>query len=84
MFSREYISTLLILVEFLEKGHEIYHFWTISHFGTGTQKGVVPVPLNITKMVPVPLTRKGLVLVPNQVVLVPMLLAALIFVFLHC
>ena len=48
------MSILLILVEFLEKGHEICHFWEISQVGTGTQTGVVPIPLNRTKLVPVP------------------------------
>ena len=36
------------------------------------------------KVVPVPLNRKGLVPVPNQVVPIPMLPPAPIFVFLHC
>ena len=54
MFSREYTSTLLILVEFLEKGHEICHFWAIPKFNTGTQTRVVAVPLDRTKMVTVP------------------------------
>ena len=54
MFSREYTSALLILVEFLEKGHEICHFWAISQFGTGTQIRVVSVPIDRTKVVPVP------------------------------
>ena len=54
MFSKEYMSTFLILVEFLEKGHEICHLWEIPQVGTGTQIGVVLVPLNRTKVVPVP------------------------------
>ena len=54
MFSREYTSTLFILVEFLEKGHEICHLWAIPQFGTGTQIGMVPIPIYKTKMVPVP------------------------------
>ena len=66
MFSREYTSTLLILVEFLEKGHEICHFWAIPQFGIGTQTGVVPVPLNKTKVVPVPLNKTKVVPVPRQ------------------
>ena len=29
------MSTFFILVEFLEKGHEIFHFWEIPQVGTG-------------------------------------------------
>ena len=54
MFYREYTSALLILVKFMEKGHEIYHFWAIPQFNTGTQIGVVPVPIGTTKVVLVP------------------------------
>ena len=69
MFSREYMSALLILVEFMEKGHEFCHFWAILHFGTGTQTRVVPVPIDRTKVVPVPRqsdTSTTLVSVPRQ------------------
>ena len=33
---------------------KICHFWAIPQFGTGTQIGVVPVPIGRTKVVPVP------------------------------
>ena len=36
------------------KGHEISHFWAIPQFSTGTQTGVVPIPIDRTKVVPVP------------------------------
>ena len=42
------------LVEFLEKGHEIFHFRAIPQFGTGTQTEVVRVPVDKTKVVQVP------------------------------
>ena len=86
MFSKEYMSSPLILVEFLERGHEICHFWAILQSGTSTQIGMVPVPICRGKMVPVPikvipipLTRIGLVPVPIQVVPVPLLPVTLIF-----
>ena len=41
-------------MEFLEKRNEICHIWAISQFGTGTQIGVVSVPIDRTKVVPVP------------------------------
>ena len=54
MFSREFMSTLLIWWNFWKKGHEICHLWAIPQVGTGTQTRVVPIPLDITKMVPLP------------------------------
>ena len=48
------MCTLLIFLEFLEKGHEICHFWAIPQFSTGTQTRVVSVPIDRTKVVPVP------------------------------
>ena len=60
------MSTLLFLVEFLEKGHEICHFWAILQVGTDTQIGVVPLPLNKTKVVPVPTCRTKVVPVLRQ------------------
>ena len=48
------MNTLLIWWNFWKKGHEICYFWAIPQVGTGTQIGVVPVPLNKTKVVPVP------------------------------
>ena len=48
------MNSHLIWWNFWKKGHEFCHLWEISHFGTGIQIGVVPVPFDRTKMVTVP------------------------------
>ena len=61
---------------------KIYHFGVEPVFWYRYQKWV-PVPMVRSKVVPVPNQRKGLVPVLIKVVSVPMLPAALIFVFAH-
>ena len=68
------------------KNGEFCHFWAKSHLGTGTKQGwyryhlcrgkMVQLP---SKVVPVPLSRTGLVPVLNIVVPVPLVLATLVF-----
>ena len=69
----------------MKKG-EFFHLWVESQLGTGTKQEwyryhlcrskMVPVP---SKVVLVPLSRTGLVLVPNIVVSVPLVPATPIF-----
>ena len=69
----------------MKKG-EFCHFWAESQLGTGTKQGsyryhlcrgkMVSVP---SKLVPVPLSRTGLVPVPNIVVPVPQVPATPVF-----
>ena len=68
------------------KNDKICHSWAVPAIGTGTKQGwyryhlcsgkMVPIP---NKVVPVPLTKIGFVLILIQVVSIPLLLATLIF-----
>ena len=61
------------------KKEEFCHFWVESHPGTGTKKGWYRYHLCSGKMVPVPLSKTGLVPAPNIVVPVPLVPATPVF-----
>ena len=58
---------------------EFCHFWAESQPGTGTKQGWHWYNLCRGKMVSVPLSRTGLVPVPNRVVPVPLVLVTPVF-----
>ena len=61
------------------KNGEFCHFWAESQLGTGTKQGWYWYHLCRGEMVPVPLSRIGLVPVSNIVVPVPLVPATLVF-----